>query len=316
MAGLVLFSLVLGSAFGAPCAAPVGQDALLADLDVAEVAAHSSASSAGSEADRLIADLSCLSEGLPPMFFGRAYRAIGAAKLVAGDEAAARAWFGAAVATDPSFEYGSEIPFDHAARFVYTDISGAGVGGAVTDPAHTLAAGEWTLDGKPISAPRAVPGVPHVLQRHDANGVQTWRIDGIGFPDEALAGASTPVSTIAKPECPKVSPSRRYYGGVVDSDGDGKCDITLPKRPGEKTALILAGGVMMGGAGGVYALAGTSRERFETASVVGDVIRYKTLTNQLVVVSGLTLAVGAATLGWGVIVSDGGAVVPRLSGRF
>lgn len=309
--------LAVSAARAGACEAPVSADTLSAELIGAESALKSGDPTAAQSADRLIAEIGCLSDTLPAEVFARVYRAIGAGRLAGGDEAGARLWFSSAIAANRTFAYGTEdLPADHPALSVYADVAAAGLADPVRDTTHTLAPGAWTLDGRKLIAVTALPDAPHVLQRVDDRGVHTWRIDGATFPVEALGAAAASVSSIEKPLCPSVRPGKRYYGGQVDSNGDGKCDMTLPPRPLEKTPLILAGTFLMGGAGGLYAYAAESRDQFVTSGAVGDVIRYKTLTNHLVVASGATLAVGMLSLGCGVFISDEGTVIPRVSGRF
>jgi len=87
------------------------------------------------------------------------------------------------------------------------------------------------------------------------------------------------------------------------------------QRPPEKTPLILAGGLVIGGAGAVYLMALNSRGKFEEAETLDEITRLQPLTNRLVIVSAATLAVGAGTFTWGVIL-DGSTPVPAVKFRF
>lgn len=308
---LTLLSFAL-AAQAAPCATPSTTDTLLVDLDTARAAIETNDPAASDAATRLIADVSCLGESVPTQLIGQTYRAIAAAALTGGDEATARKWFNTSYSADPTGYL--DVPQGHAAVELYEGIRAQSQPTAVTDTSHKLAEGAWTLDGKALTALSARDGMPHLLQLKGADGVTSWLIDGVAFPPEALAKADA----VAKVDNEiKNAPYRRYCkpGVKYDLNGDGKADA-CPTRPGEKTPLQVAGLMVLAGAGGFYAEAAVARGNFETAGALTDVTRYKSLTNQMVMLSGVTAVVGLSALTWGIIVSDQGTVVPRLSGRF
>ncbi len=308
---LTLLSFAL-AAEAAPCPAPTTTDTLLVDLDAAKALTDTNDKAAGDAASRLVADLTCLGESVPAQLLGQTYRSIAAAALTGGDESTARRWFNASYSADPTGYL--DVPQDHPAVALYEAIRSEGQPAAFTDASHKLAEGAWTLDGRSLTSLTAREGMPHLLQLKAADGVQSWLVDGAAFPADALAKADA----VAKADdCPPLRPHKRYAspGQKFDLNGDCKAD-PVPLRPGEKLPLKIAGLALLAGAGGLYAEATLAHGQFEAASLLSDVERYKSLTNQMVVLSGATAIVGLSALTWGVVVSDQGTVLPRISGRF
>ena len=66
---------------------------------------------------------------------------------------------------------------------------------------------------------------------------------------------------------------------------------------------------------GVYVASMQSKGQFDNAKTLDDITRLQAATNQLVLVSAATFAVGAGTLSWGVIL-DGGHTIPAVRVRF
>lgn len=313
---LVLASLAAASPAWAVCPAPVGSDALLADLGAAQDLARAGDVAAGDAAQRLIADVSCFNEPLTVQIAGMTYRAIAAAAYTSGDAATGLAWLTAARSADPTGDYGEEdLPADHPVYAAARALDEGELPAAVAVGGRVLAAGSWTLDGKALRAAEARPGMPHVLQRVDASGgVSTWRIDGNAFPDEALSAGAAP--SVATKACPEHRPHRRYAvpGVPIDVNGDCKVDA-LPQRPPEKTPLMMAGAAILAGAGATYVYAGVARDQFDAALTADEAYRYGRLTNRAIVASGAAAAVGVAALGWSVVLIDG-AVTPTVRARF
>ncbi len=326
------------AAVAADCDTPYSTDMLLADLIATESALRDAKNDdAKSVASRMATGLGCLDTALPRQLIGRAYRAIGAGLVAGGDASTGAGWFRTATEVDQSYDYGvGELPADSPVRGVYLDAK------AVSADLEVLAQkrfveGEFKLDGRGIKAPAARPDRPHLLQRVDGS-VVSWVFQGASFPDgvieEAVLVAVAPEpegkpkkekkvkapkagkEKVAKapkdkPEkSPKPEKDHAGRGNSVASDGSLK-----RKRPAEKTPLMVAGGVILGAAGGVYYMAGQKRSHFNGSNDMDEVDQLQGQVNRLVVASAAVAAVGAGTLTWGIIL-DGHGAVPTVRVRF
>lgn len=179
-------SMATTASAGDPCAAPYTRDNMLVDLMAAEDAIRAITADAATLAAKMEAGLSCMDSVFPQMFAGRFYRAIAGSYLVSGDADAAAGWFRSAAAIDQVFQYGLEdVPADHAIIPVYeTARSTSFTAGTVPDVAFVE--GTHYLDGRKISEPAANLDVQHLYQMQ-TDGVSSWVIDGIGFPEEVFA---------------------------------------------------------------------------------------------------------------------------------
>ena len=119
-------------------------------------------------------------------------------------------------------------------------------------------------------------------------------------PKDQVAKAPKP-APVKKPK-----PSTGTTGGAV---------TISRQRPAEKTPLIIAGGAVVGGAAAIYAMALSSKGKFNDAGTVAELTDLQKTTNRLVIVSAATLAVGTGTFTWGVIL-DGSAPLPAVKFRF
>jgi len=331
-------------ASAADCDTPYSTDKLLADLIATESALRDAKNDeAKSVASRMATGLGCLDAALPRQLIGRTYRAIGAGLVAGGDASTGSGWFRTATEVDQSYDYGvGELPADSPVRGVYLDAK------AVSADLEVLAQkrfveGEFKLDGRGINAPAARPDRPHLLQRVDGS-VVSWVFQGASFPDDVIEEA-VPVALVAvdpepegkpkkekkvkepkepkadkekvakapkdKPEkSPKPEKDNAGKGNSVTSDGSLK-----RKRPPEKTPLMIAGGVILGAAGGVYYMAGQKRSDFNGSNDMEEVDQLQGQVNRLVVASAAVAAVGAGTLTWGIIL-DGHGAVPTVRVRF
>ncbi len=336
---LLLFSQ---SAKAADCESSYTVDALLGDLVMVEEFLRNGDNDPAVKAGKTLeTGLSCLGELLPAMIAGRSYRAVAAAYVAGGDTDRGSAWYRTATEIDQSFDYGLEdLPADHPIRDVYASAKADSGGEKVLVDGMGWALGANYLDGRKADKPAARQERPHIFQRDDS-GVQTWLIEGNAFPAEVMSAAAAvakaPEPKAGKdpkpPKAPKVKEPKAPKEPKVKEPKSGEPKVKEPKapkkpkgatsgavtvarqRPGEKTPLIIGGGVVIGGAGAIYALALSSKAKFEKAESIKDITDLQKATNQLVIVSAATLAVGAGTFTWGVIL-DGSTPVPAVQIRF
>jgi hypothetical protein len=338
----VLWAGLAQPALAADCASIYTIDALLDDLvQIEEFLRNGDGDAAGTVGKKLEAGLGCLAEVLPSMIAGRSYRAVAASYIASGDPDTGMPWFLTATEIDQGFDYGLEdLPEEHPVRGIYLTAKTESDGEKVAVDGMGWATGKNYLDGRKIDKPAARLGRPHIYQREDGD-VQTWRIDGNDFPVEvlsaAVAVAAAPDSAggkgkggkgpkpakeskVKEPKPDKVpkpdkDPKPDKVKKPKPSQGTGGSVTVTRQRPAEKTPLIIGGGAVIGGAGAVYLMALSSRGKFERASTQNDIATLQTTTNRLVMVSAATLAVGAGTFTWGVIL-DGSSPLPAIKFRF
>jgi len=255
---------------------------------------------------RLETGIGCMNELLPQMMVGRTYRAIAAGKFMAEDEGAARSWYAVAVEVDSTFDYGIEdLPEVHELRTVYNDLKIAYVPGPELVEERTLKEGEGVahyLDGRKISTPEAVQARPHLYQLKDGSGVHSWVIKGNKFPDEGLFDPSAVPEEKGKK---KKGPKEKAPELVTNEFG-----FVARQRPGEKTPLLIGGVVTMLGAAGIYGYTFKTSADFDACLTQACLKEKRDLTNQMILISAGVLALGAATLTWGVMVDSNGNPVP------
>ncbi|MFK7931138.1 MAG: hypothetical protein AB8H79_23340 [Myxococcota bacterium] len=351
VAAVVAFAAVVlpVSASAADCAAPYSSDALLEDLATVEAAAQTGDQGVAIKvATKMEAGLGCLEEKLVPMLVGRTYRSIGAGYFVGGSTDKASRWLRTAVEVDPAYGFGTEeFAADHPIRAVYEQIKMAPGGVPRPLDAKELTGGKFFLDGRSLSSPSATSGRPHLLQRA-ADGIDSWVIDGNGFPDEVLSSAAVADvgdSNGDKVKAPKAAKEPKVKAAkepkvkapkepkVASADGSPNKPVKEPKaakppkapssnsdisrvRPAAKTPLLIAGGAIIAGAGGLYGASIASRQKFNNITDSSDDLRRaQQTTNALYFGSIAALAVGAGTLTWGVMV-DGGTPMPTMRVRF
>lgn len=117
--------------------------------------------------------------------------AIRYAYVLGGDPEAER-WAALAKALDPALPWPAYIPSGHGVRDLAADARPELL--PVEDKGFSLpAAGGVFLDGRFLDAPRAEPGIPHLLQVGDAGGnIEASWMDGTAFPEDLLGPAAAP----------------------------------------------------------------------------------------------------------------------------
>ena len=197
----------IGLGFGAfpawaGCDAPYSSDQLIEDLSkVEDLLRKYDNDGAGRVGAAMEAHLACLGEApLPPMIMGRAYRAIGGGLYVGGNLRRGLDWFSTAIVIDPTFGYGLEdLPSNHPVLNVYAEAQRLGNDEPVKSEGKVLAPGTHYLDGKKISSPTAVPGIPHIYQWKSDSGIQAYLITGTDFPMDAVIDPTVSATVAAAP---------------------------------------------------------------------------------------------------------------------
>ncbi len=251
---------------------------------------------------RVEAGLACADKLFPRMAYASAYRYVGVAKFRGGDEASARRWFRVALELEPTFNWDvDELDFSDPMRALFEEerakaslppTARAGQGLVQADGA------QWYLDGRTLGAPEATGERPHLLQQlntTDQTVLQSFLIDGYGFPDSVLK--STVVATAEPSGKTKKDKSKdkakTTVAPAVTTNEDGYQVVKLERvRPPLKTPLIVAGGVAVVGSGALYALSYMSHQDFEAATTTDAMLAAQKKTNMLVIASGSVLALG------------------------
>ncbi len=340
LALLAATSLTLSANAWAGCEAPYDTGALLGDLVMIEDAVRKNdGPTALTVANKMEAGFACLNEAMPYMIVSRAYRAVGAGKLLGGDDARGRAWWLTAIGIDPGFEYGLEdMPADNPLRFTFEGLREEGEASPETVKDVTFVAETNWVDGSLVGSPRATVGRPHVFQSRTGDAVSTWVIEGNAFPAAAVQAVAPPEPVAAvttgkapKERAPRAEPEprperepkaekepkpekERKAKDPSKAKDDG--GFYQRKRPKEKTPLMIIGGATMLGAGGLYYWSSVTRKGFDESETREDMDKFKRATNNLVIASGAVLAVGAGVLTWGIILDDTGRPLPGINIRF
>jgi hypothetical protein len=322
-----LGALIVSTASAAECEAVYTVDNLLTDLvEVESLMRAGDDSGAGPAGDKLLNGIQCLDEAVPSMIAGRTFRAIAMGLYATGDESNGGRWFRTAIDAEPGFEYGMEdMGETHPARNGYLfarDHSGVS---RVLLEGKVFAPGDHYVDGKKTSLPTARPDRFHLYQRDHEGTMVGSVIDGNGFPEDAVQEENIEVVVLTnktkkekKEKKPKGEKEPKEEAVVADAEpnplGSG-VTVLKRERPPEKTPLMIGGGVILAGAGGLYALSYGSRRSFDGAKTQDEIDTLQSKTNTLFLVSAGVFAAGAGTLSWGIIV-DGGAPGPSVNFRF
>lgn len=290
----MLVGLWVALVHAAPCEGPFGLDAVLDDVSVIEQALEEGRDvTAARTGVHLRNGLKCLDAPLPEVIAGRALRAIGTG-LARGGAIDADGWMRTAALLAPDHTYEPDHPSAAAwsvavrasARYPYETL-----------PSHELAAGTHYLDGRPIEAPGAEAGLPHLYQYQPVEGpVQNYLIEGTAFPGDAVLAPAPP------PEPPPPALEE---------------PILTRRWSPERIALVSGGLAALAGAGALVAWSTQTEARFRESTTEADIERYRDATNRLVIGAAASAGFGVTALALGVFA--GGAdqpVTPTVSVRF
>lgn len=301
----LLVSLLSGSAFAA-CPDPYTGTELATDLSQLGTSLRDQDMAKFVPAGaRVEAGLICADKAFPRMAYASAYRYIGVAKFRSGDEAGARRWFRTALELEPTFNWDvDEMDFADPMRSMFEEERAKASLPPTARPGQSLVNGEgtqWYIDGRVLNTPEATPDRPHLLQQvntADQSVVQSFIVDGYGFPDSMLK--STTVAAPAPTAKEKKNKEKAKDAPVVTTNEDGYQVVKVQRvRPPLKTPLIVLGGVGVLGSGALYGLSYLSHQDFEAATTTDDMLAAQKKTNMLVIASGsvLALSVGAGYVG-------------------
>lgn len=342
---LALAVAVAPQAARAQCADTYTVDAMVEDLVAVETfLRNSDDDNAGKAADALRSGLGCMTEVMPRMIAGRALRAVGSGLVAGGDPDGGKAWLRTAAELEPSFDFGLEdVPESHPVRGVYDAARSTASGDEVPVAGASLAMGTAYLDGRKLLEPKARADRWHLFQLDSGTSVRSWVIEGNAFPDDGLVLAPTTtakkpkptkdkdaeVATSASTKTPKPAPTAKPNTTKTTPVRTDARVVGVRDRPKEKTPLMLAGGLVVGGGGVLYYLSYATHQKFVnytpgpfqagggTESVAEGELRslYGT-TNRLMIASIAVAAVGVGTFTWGAILDGSGAPIPAIHVRF
>lgn len=281
----------------AACDELVALDALTAEIEAFE--ADVAAATDPAAAVALEGSLGCLSDVLERSLAPRALRATGARYALSGDLDRGEMWLSAAAVLDDA----------HTWEGVAEDSPLIGVWAAAVEAAGydetelegtVLGPGDHYVDGRKVSWPYALDGALHVYQHRSETGeLNTWLVEGVDFPSEHMVRTTAPapepvVAPVPAPAAPENPTPQTVSGGVT--------------YPPERIALISGGGALIAGGVAMYVASGSSLQRFDDASLRQDAESARATTNALVLASGVAVAAGVGTAGFGVLyfIIDGG----------
>lgn len=232
---------------------------------------------------RLRTTLPCLDERIPALLAPRLFRAIGGGLLLQRHPESL-GWLRSAAASDPGFRYTVEVLPEGSPLFGAWSEAVEAMRNARAEPMphRVFGPGIHWLDGRSLTRPDAVPGVPHVYQHQESSQapVTTELVWGNDFPDAfvLLQGVSS-------------APH------VVLEEGRGDATVGLPGpeylgvRSGRsaRAAVVASGATLLVGSG---VFVGLSIGHRENAPRIAD---------RLAVGAGISGAAGLLTLGLGML---------------
>jgi hypothetical protein len=234
--------------------------------------------------------------------FASAYRHVGAFYFMEGNFAQSKRWFMTALELEASYEWdAAELALDHPLRRAFDAQRNTAASEPVPLAGKAIAApseGTLKLDGRELTEAAATLGRPHLLMvvGQDRVALEVFLIEGNAIPDQFLTEGGTE-------EAEDEDPADAYIAQKVERI-----------RPPAKTPLMLTGGGLAIAGGAMWATTFATRAKFDSATSVADLDKYKRLTNTLVVASGVTFALGVGVEYVGIIISEQPGVA--LGGRF
>ncbi|MFT5686723.1 MAG: hypothetical protein ACI8RZ_007679 [Myxococcota bacterium] len=269
---------------------------------------------------KMEARLPCVGRKLPARVYASAYRYIGTQHYLNQDRAAANQWFLTSLELDPTFEWDiNDLGPSHPLRAGFDSQRELAAIEPEAIPGKTLlipAGGALFLDGRELTEAEATPGRPHIFQvisAGDGSLRQSFIIEGNAIPTQFLQDA-VEEAAVASTETGRKS---RRGGESTEGEiayGDMRVVYIDRVRPPAKTPLMLAGGAGMMIAGGLYAASFATLGQFDQSSTTADLLRYQSLTNTLVIASGISAVAGVGIGYAGVMMGSGPGVF--VGGRF
>ena len=267
------------------------------------------------------ASLPCVGRKLPARVYASAYRYIGTQHYLNRDQAAANRWYLTALELDPTFEWDiNDLMPGHPLRASFDaqrELASIDPEPIVGKQLLIPAGSELYLDGRVLTEAAATPGRPHLFQvisSTDGSLRQSFVIDGSAIPEAFLQDEIVEEAVVEAPSKDKKRNRRNDAEQGEIAYGDIRVDIVTRVRPPVKTPLMIAGGAGMVVSAGLYAASYAMYSQFEMASTTDDLLHYQSLTNTLVIASGVTAAAGIGVGYAGVMMSGKPGVF--VGGRF
>jgi hypothetical protein len=267
------------------------------------------------------ANLPCVGRKLPARVYASAYRYIGTQYYLNDDQTTANRWFLTALELDPTFEWDiNDLAPVHPLRAAFDAQRELAAIETEAIPGKRLlipAGAALYLDGRQLTEAAVTPGRPHLFQvisETDGSLRQSFVIDGTAIPVSFL---QEEVMDAPEADVPTTAVKRRDRNKVEEGEiayGDIRVAYVDRVRPPIKTPLMIAGGAGMVVSGGLYAASFAMYNRFEQSTTTDDLLYYQSLTNTLVIASGITAAAGMGVGYAGVMM--GGKPGVFIGGRF
>ena len=247
---------------------------------------------------RLETGLPCVGNPIPTAVFASAFRYIGTYHYLNNDEPGSRRWFRSSLELDPTFYWDiNDLGEGHPLRLLFEEERSTA--GTPTTPVAGMqlnvpAGSKLLLDGRTLSEAAATLDRPHLLQvvGADNNVRQTFLIDGNNIPERFVRAEGSTDAVVADAGKDKGKGKDKKGSEPEMAYGDYEVRNIQRVRPAAKTPLMVTGAVAAVGAGAMYAATFATSARFDEATTTDDLNRYKTLTNALVIASGVTFAAG------------------------
>ena len=265
--------------------------------------------------------LPCIGSSLPPRVYASIYRYIGTQYYLNRDQTTANGWFLTALEIDPTFEWDiNDLGPGHPLRASFDaqrELAAIAPEPIAGKQLLVPAGGSLSVDGRPLDEAALTPGRPHlfqVLSAEDGSLRQSFIIDGNNIPEQFLQDEVAEPVVVDEPDGRK---GRR--GGKEEEQGEviiGDMRVVYVDRvrPPAKTPLMIAGGAGMMIAGGLYAASFATHTQFDQASTTDELLQYQSLTNTLVIASGVAAAAGVGVGYAGIMMGNSPGVF--LGGRF
>ena len=281
------------AASAADCSQPYALDHLLDDVGVVESALRSGNGAQTAEAAvRLRAGLPCMDAPLPQVVAARSIRAMAAGLLVTDYADEALNWLVTAATLDLGYRFDLESLREDDAMFGTWDAvvaSASGLDAAVLEGRAFTSGSHW-LNGRRITTPTAIPGVPHLYQHEQDGELHGAFIRGTDFPEDVLTAAPLTLDPAPVAVAP---PLGAYSQGVTL--------IEPSPWPAERVALVAGGSAGLAGSAVLYALSTGTASRFSSSTTRVEMDRYRSSTNRLAVASGSAFGLGLGALGFGAL---------------
>jgi hypothetical protein len=322
LTAVLLLSLSVPRQARAECAVAYNPDQLTDDMSaMTEALRNLDESTFMRIGQQLEANLPCVGRKLPARVYASAYRYIGTQYYLNDDQTTANSWFLTALELDPTFEWDiNDLAPGHPLRAAFEAQREL----AAIDPEPIKgkrllipAGAALYLDGRELTEAETTPGRPHLFQvisENDGSLRQSFVIDGNAIP---VAFLQEEVTAAAEADEPAGSKRRRDRSEVEEGEiayGDVRVAYVTRVRPPIKTPLMIAGGAGMVVSGGLYAASFAMYNRFEQSTTTDDLLYYQSLTNTLVIASGVTAAAGMSVGYAGVMMGGNPGVF--IGGRF